>query len=400
MKLELAEEYESLRLEVREFVASSWNPDPDEDAATGRARQVAFRKAAIERGYLGRGIPRKHGGSEQADDPFRGLVIEDEIGRAGAPLDPTPPVSQLIPTLLEYGTEEQRLRFLPGTLTGEIHWCQGYSEPNAGSDLASLRTRAELSGDEWVINGQKIWTSGAERAEYMYLLVRTEPDAPAHAGISYLLLDMKTPGITVRPLKDMTGDAHFSEVFLDDVRAPASMLVGKRGEGWLVSRSTLKHERGLGAISSGAGGRVEFEKLLQLARETLIGGRPAIEEPTVRQRLAEIDGHLVAFEASAWRQLTCAVRGEDPGPVAMMMKLVTTENSHLIARLTLDLLGPDVFCEPPSGQRGLTDTGMGQYYGSLGYSVAAGASNIQRNVIGERALGLPRDPKPAGPKPS
>jgi alkylation response protein AidB-like acyl-CoA dehydrogenase len=391
MDLRFGEEYEAFRAEVRSFVAEHWDGEVGETGPALRDEEVRFRKRAIERGYLARSVPRKYGGSEQQEDLYRGVIVGQEFGHAGAPQDPRPPVTQLIPTLLEHGTDFQKDAFLPATVTGEMHWCQGYSEPGSGSDLASLSTRAELVGDSWVINGQKIWTSGAQQAEMMYLLCRTEPDAGKHAGISYLLLDMAQPGIEVRPLATLTGETEFSQVFFDDVRTPANHLVGERGGGWLVSRSTLKHERGLAAVAATASGRKEFDELVELANEFRLSGRPAIEDDGIRQRLAEIDGFLTAHETSTWIQLTCAARGEDPGPIATMNKLVSTNIGHLMAKLTIDLLADDALHAPPIGPRGLERIGIRQYLRSLGISVAAGTSNIQRNLIGEHGLGLPRD---------
>ena len=390
MDMRFGKEYEDFRAEVRAFVAESWSPDEASNGRGRREREVAFRKRAIDRGYLARGVPRKYGGSEQPVDPFRGVIVGQEFGAAGAPQDVRPPVTQLIPTLLEHGSDWQKERFLPATVSGEMHWCQGYSEPSAGSDLASLKTRAELVGDEWVINGQKIWTSGADRAEMMYLLCRTEPDAGKHAGISYLLLDMKQPGIEVSPLATLNGEAEFSQVFFDDVRTPANHLVGQRGEGWLVSRSTLAHERGTSAVAATASGRKEFAELVELAAQTLRDGRPAIEDTSVRQRLAEIDGYLTAHECSTYLQLTRAANGKDPGPVGMMNKLVSTDIGHRIAKLVIDLLGDDALLAPAPGGPP-PGTWMRQYLGSLGIAIAAGTSNIQRNIIAERVLGLPRD---------
>jgi len=325
---------------------------------------------------------------------LRGTIIAEEFSRVGAPLDPGPPTAQLIPTLLEHGTESQKERFLPSTLTGELVWCQGYSEPGAGSDLASVQTRAELVGDEWVINGQKIWTSGAQFSDMMYILCRTEPDQPKHAGISYLLLNMKQPGVEVSPLKQMTGDVHFSQVFFDDARTPADHLVGKRGKGWIVSRSTLVHERN--AVGSSAAVRLQFEALVELAKSADLDGRPAIEDPTIRQRLAEIEGYVTSHEYTGYRQLTCDVRGTSPGMVVAMNKLVSTNIGDKVAKLAIEMLGDDAFREPigrsaievaSAGNRGW----VGQYMMSLGISIAGGTTAIQRNIIGERCLGLPRD---------
>jgi alkylation response protein AidB-like acyl-CoA dehydrogenase len=274
-------------------------------------------------------------------------------------------------------------------------WCQGYSEPGSGSDLASLRTRAELVGDEWVIHGQKIWTTNAHEADFMFALCRTEPEAPKHAGISYLLIPMKQPGIEVRPLRQMTGGADFNEVFLTGARTRADWIVGRRGEGWKVSRTTLKHERN--SIGSSEISWHVFQGLVQLARSTQRGGRPALQDPAVRQRLAALEGRVRSHRYSGYRQLTRSQRGEDPGLLGLMNKLVSTDIGHEVARIALDLLGDDGLLAPlpdegllgpaPAGQRHW----VAQYMGSLAVAIAGGTANIQRNVIGERGLGLPRD---------
>ena len=257
MDLSYSAEYEAFRNEVRQFLRQHWtdadanSPPPPDSRATLmggviRTDEIAtrFRLKAIERGYLYRHVPKRYGGGEQPPDPLKGVIIAEEFRKARAPAEVVGQgPSMLVPTLVEHGTEEQKQKFVRDTLLGKITWCQGYSEPGAGSDLASLRTRAVLEGDFWIVNGQKIWTSNADTSEWMFCLVRTELEASKHEGISYMLIDMKTPGIDIRPLRQMTGDADFNEVFLENVRVPTTNLVGKRGQGWVVSRSTLKHER-------------------------------------------------------------------------------------------------------------------------------------------------------------
>ncbi len=392
MDLRYSEEYEGFRAEVKAFLADNWPPKGEESQRSQDEQQARFRGLAIERGYLARAIPREYGGSEQPPDVLRGAIIREEFGRAGAPQDPHPPTAQLIPTLLEHGTEALKQRYLPPTLRGDLVWCQGYSEPGSGSDLASVQTRAERVGDEWVINGQKIWTTGAHQADMIYLLCRTEPDAGKHAGISYLLLDMNQPGVDVRPLKQMSGDAHFNEVFFDDARTPADHIVGKRGEGWIVSRSTLQHERN--AAGRVAEVRGPFEELVRLAQKSVRNGGPAIADPNVRQRVAEIEGYVASHEYSAYRQLTCDARGESPGPVATMNKLAKTDVCLMMAKLAFDLLGDEGLSAPVSSRDGPpTDsrTWIYEYMNSIAQTIGAGTSNIQRNIIGERGLGLPRD---------
>jgi alkylation response protein AidB-like acyl-CoA dehydrogenase len=354
-----------------------------------------FIARSTEAGYLLRWVPRKYGGSEQEADDIKATIIREEYGRAKAPMEPRGiGMMMLVPTLLERGEEWQKDMFIPRSVIGEYHWCQGYSEPSSGSDLASLRTRGELDGDEWVINGQKIWTTSAMEADYMFCLVRTEPDAPKHAGISYLLIPMKQPGIEVRPLKQMNGGAEFNEVFFTDARTPKDWIVGKRGEGWLVSRTTLKHERaGIGNAQGPVG---LLENLVRLAKKTQRGGKPAIEDPEIRQRLAALEGYVRSHEYSSLRQSSRARNGKDSGRVSLMNKIISTNIGCEGSKLALDILSDDGMLDPAAEIGELPGMGgnqgwLSQYMMSLGIAIAGGSANIQRNVIGERGLGLPRD---------
>jgi alkylation response protein AidB-like acyl-CoA dehydrogenase len=396
MDLSYGSEMETFRQEVKKFLAANW-PLKGAEAKKSTAGQAAhFRRVAIEHGYLCRNIPKAYGGSEQAPDALRGQVIREEFGAARAPMEPRGiGTMMLVPTLLDRGEEWQKEKFVRPTIEGDVTWCQGYSEPGSGSDLASLKTRGELVGDEWVINGQKIWTSGAQHADYMFCLVRTEPEAKKHAGISYLLIDMKSPGIDVRPLKQMTGSSEFNEVFLNDVRTPKDWIVGNRGEGWLVSRTTLKHERN--SIGAAAQTISLLEGLVDLARTSQIDGRPAIEDPGIRRSLVEIEGYVRAHEYSGFLQMSKDLKGENAGIIQMMNKLNSTNIGHKVAVLAMELLGDDGLVAP--GDRGLGLAAVGtsaagwvsQYMASLGIAIAGGTANIQRNVIAERGLGLPRD---------
>ena len=394
MDLSYGDELEGFREEVREFLDESW-PLRGDDAELPKQKQAAlFRGRAIARGYLCRNIPQKYGGCEQEPDVLKAQIIREEFGRAFAPGEARGiGTMMLVPTLLERGEEWQKEKWVPGTIRGEVQWCQGYSEPGSGSDLASLKTRGELDGKEWVINGQKIWTSGAQVAQFMFCLVRTEPDAGKHAGISYLLIDMDQPGIDVRPLRQMTGTADFNEVFMTDVRTPVDWIVGERGEGWQVSRTTLKHERN--SIGAASQTRALLAGVVRLAQETIREGRPAIEEPNVRQAIAKLEGYVCAHQYSGYRQFTKDAKGESAGIINMMNKIVSTNIGHDVARTVLDLLGDE-------GLMGASDDGLGvlprsheawisQYMYSLGIAIAGGTANVQRNVIAERGLGLPRD---------
>jgi alkylation response protein AidB-like acyl-CoA dehydrogenase len=403
VNLEYSAEYESFRAEVRRFLAEHWTaedaahqPDPDGMAAMSGAaglpdeRTTAFRLKAIERGYLYRHVARRYGGAEQPPDPLKATIIAEEFRRARAPheiMGQGP--SMLVPTLLEHGTETQKEYFVRDTLLGRIRWCQGYSEPGAGSDLASLRTRAVLEGDFWTVNGQKIWTSSARDAHWMFALVRTDPEKPKHDGISYLLIDMKTPGIDVRPLRQMTGDADFNEVFFENVRVPAKNIVGQRGQGWIVSRSTLKHERAL--IGGSHLTRRMFEGIVMVAKALTVHGRPAIADSVIRNRLVELEARLLANEYQGYRLLTMSARGEEPGLAAMVMKLASTQLGYDLAKLAMDVIGDRALLAP--GEANAPALGMfgSAYMWSLGVLIAGGAANIQRNIIAERGLGLPRD---------
>jgi alkylation response protein AidB-like acyl-CoA dehydrogenase len=401
MDLRYGEEYERLRAEVRAFCADSWPPRGDESRLPERERAIAWRKRALAAGFLHRTVPRAYGGAGAEPDVMAETVIREEFDRAGVPhRGVVQGPHMLVPTLLECGSEEQRREYIERTLTGELVWCQGYSEPGAGSDLASLQSRAELVGDEWVLTGQKIWTSQADEADMMFGLFRTEPDAPKHAGISYLLIPMKTPGIVARPLTMMQGGTDFCEVFFDGARIPAKNIVGRRGEGWKVSRSTLKHERML--IGDSALVRITFDALVALARRVQRDGRPAIEHPVVRQRLAEAAGYLATQEWSVARMLTAIHhhREADAMSEMLMAKLLGTNVQQGIAKLALDLVPEAGLGEPGPGEIGMAISEftpgrwVSSYMLTLAFSIAGGASNVQRNIIGELVLGLPRDRRP------
>jgi len=395
MDLSYGKQYEDFRAEVQTFLSRNWPPKGADAELSKEEGARRFRARATEQGYLNRAIPKPYGGSEQEPDEIKATIIREEFMKARAPGDVRGiGTMMLVPTLLEKGEPWQKEKFVAPTIRGEIGWCQGYSEPGSGSDLASLKTRAELVGDEWVINGQKIWTTTAQTADYMFCLCRTEPDAQKHAGISYLLIPMKQPGVEVRPLRQMTGGADFNQVFLTDAKTPRDWIVGKRGEGWLVSRATLKHERN--SIGAAAQSTAMLVGLVHLAKTTQRGGKPAIEDPEVRQRLATIEGYVRSHEYSGYRQLTLNARGENPGILQLLNKLASTNIGSEVAKLALDLLGEDGLLDPtaseemvvlPTGSR----SWINQYMYSLGIAVAGGTANIQRNVIGERGLGLPRD---------
>src|SRR5262245_53053548 len=302
MDLSYGPEYEAFRGEVRAFL-SKHKADAPRGAGMRAERTVAWQRLLIENGYAARTIPKEYGGYGGEPDILKSRIIAEEFAAAQVPSGlGGQGISMLVPTLLELGSEEQKKRFIAPTLRGEMVWCQGYSEPNAGSDLASLRTKAELDGDDWVVNGQKIWTSTAQFADWIFCLVRTEPDAPKHQGISFLLFSMKTPGIEVRPLVTMTGDATFNEVFFTNVRVPKTQIVGKRGEGWFVANSILRHERS--SLGDPNATLTRYHLLAELLTKETVDGRRLIDDPVFRDRLMQIQGRVMAMRANDLRLLS------------------------------------------------------------------------------------------------
>ena len=381
---------ESFRLVVRRWIEANYPPElrnPPKRLHWSE-NQVWYFKLA-EKGWLCPSWPREHGGMGLSAG--KQIIMVEEYERHGVARTNDHGILMVGPLLIAHGTQEQRDFFLPRILKGEHIWCQGYSEPNAGSDLANVQTRAVLDGEHWVVNGQKIWTSNAHEADWMFALVRTEPDAPKHDGITYMLIDMKTPGLTVRPLRQMTGEADFNEVFFENVRVPKDSIVGERGRGWYVSRSTLKNERAL--IGNATFARRTFDGLQMMAQLTEVRGAPVIKDPVFRDKLVELEGHLLAAEYNGHRLLTAGGRGEDPGLPGVVTKLHTTTIGYHIGKLAMDMMS-DRGCLAPGEQNapaaGMFGTGYMWYFGM---ALGGGAPNIQRNVIAERGLGLPRDPR-------
>ena len=402
MNLELGAEYEAFRGVVRAFLAEHWSAAspvtptaaaaPAAAAAPDAAR--AFRRKAIEAGLLYRHIPRDYGGGGGGYDSIKAMLVEQEFAAAGAPGEITGIGPRMLaPTLVARGADWQKQRFIGPTLLGDYIWCQGYSEPGAGSDLAALSTRAVLEDGHWVLNGQKIWTSHAHYADYMFVLARTEPEAPLHQGISYLLLDMKSPGITVRPLRQMHGASGFNEVFFDNVRTPADWIVGERGAGWLVARTTLGFERA--SINSPDMMEGLFHKLLALARTTVRDGQPLLAQDRFQQAFASLEAQVLSHRYSVARQRSMDAAGQDPGLATLCNKLYGTDIGLRIAELAQEVVGDGGLLMPGPG---VTSEQMDWPFWimrSLGVTIAGGASNIQRNIIAERGLGLPRDARGA-----
>jgi len=335
----------------------------------------------IENGYFARNIPKQYGGYGGDLDIVKNVIINTEFSKAGIPCGTGGQgIDFLVPTLLEMGTDEQKDYYIKSALHLETIWCQGYSEPNAGSDLASLQTKGVLDGDEWVINGQKIWTSTAKYSQMMFCLVRTEPDEPKHKGISYLLIPMDTPGIEIRPLVDMTLDAGFNEVFFTDVRIPATNIVGKRGEGWLVANKTLVHERGSLGDPDKMVSRLNL--LIALMKNETMDGKRIIDHPIFRDRLMKIQGKTLALKAHGLRLLSANLnKGQDVDLGIMIVKLYGTEMRYELEALAIDVMGElgTLYEDSPH----IRDEGSWQYAFMyyLGLIIGGGTSQIQKNII-------------------
>ena len=392
MDLAYNEEYEAFRIEVQQFLKTHKSKAPKGRASWGATGEKArqWQQFLIEHGYAARTIAKQYGGFGAEPDILQNHIIAEEFAKArvrpGHSGDP-----RLVPVVLELGTEEQKHALVGPTIRGGMNWCQGYSEPGSGSDLASLSTKAVLDGDHWVINGQKIWTSGAQNADMIFCLVRTEPDAPKHNGISYLIFKMDTPGIEVRPLVTMTGEAIFNETFFTDVRVPKDQIIGKRGEGWFVANTTLKHERG----SLGDPNQIEnrFRDLVEILKNEKIDGKPLIQYPIYRDRLLRLQGRVLSMKCNGMRILTANAKNKEPGLARWIVKLLGCELNHQMAALAIDAMGELGVLYGESSY--LRDYGMWQrnYMLDLGLIIGGGTAQIQKNMIGERALGLPKEPK-------
>ncbi len=346
-------------------------------------RRIEWHKRLYEGGWIAIQWPKEYGG--RGASLTQQLIYEEELTRAGAPRIVNGQGLGLVgPTLMHWGTEEQRRRYLQPMMSAKELWCQGYSEPGAGSDLASLQTRAADDGDYFVVNGQKIWTSNAHQADMCFLLVRTDPDAPKHKGITYLLVDMHTPGISVRPLVQMSGDSGFNEVFFEDVRVPKKNIVGERNNGWLVALTSLMYERRAPDMTT------LIDQLVRVAGATRADGRRPWDDSSVRQKLAQFRCEAEAIRLTGLRQVTQQLKGRPPGPEGSVLKLVYSELNVRLNNFAMELLGAYGQIEYQAAHA--IDDGKWSYrmLAARGLTIAAGSSEIQRNIIGERILGLPK----------
>src|SRR5712671_5679704 len=358
-----------------------------ESSADDWKRRLEWHKKMHAGGWVGISWPKEYGG--RGATLTQQIIYNEELSKVNSPMLVNGIGIGLVgPTLIHWGTEEQKQRYVLKILSADELWCQGYSEPGAGSDVASLQTRAVEEGDYFIVNGQKVWTSDAHHADMCILLVRTDPDAPKHKGISYLLVDMHSPGITVRPLVQITGERGFNEVFFEDVRVPKKNIVGEKNQGWQVAITTLMFERsGVGDPNMNTNQVLELARLAKLIRHN---GTSAWDDTSVRQRIAQFAAEAAALKYTGYRQITRRLKGRPPGPEGSVMKLGSSELHLRMAKFAMELLGPYSQFEhnaPFALGRGVWSYRM---LGARAYTIAGGTSEIQHNIIGERVLGLPK----------
>jgi alkylation response protein AidB-like acyl-CoA dehydrogenase len=395
---------EVFRKRVREFLAEAlpagWRGlGAIDDRAEADSFVEQWRRTLAEHGLLGVSWPREYGGAGLTK--LEQVVLVEELARAGVPAmggNDNFSIKMVGNTLLRWGTEAQKRRFLPRILSGEDVWCQGYSEPGAGSDLAGLSTRAVLDGDRWVVTGQKIWTSRAREANWMFLLARTDPAASRHGGITFLLVPLDQPGVDIRPITMLSGETEFNEVFLDGATTPADHVVGEVNGGWAVAMTLLGHERGEEAATNPILFRAELDRLVALARE-----RGLTSDPVVRQRLARAHIRCEIMRFLGYRILTGVLSGSGTvGPEASISKLYWSEYHRSVTELALDLLGADgtvldgrgpirSYRTDDPGAPNTSGSWIGAFYNATAGTIYAGTSEIQRNILAEAILGLPRD---------
>ena len=388
MEFKFTAEHDALRTEVKDFLKDTVPSGPGPSRPTSQEdwdEQMGFIKQLAQKKWVAPAWPVEYGGL--AWSHIKQMIFSEELSYAGAPDGGRVfNVGMIGPTLIVHGSPEQKKEHLPRITSGDVVWCQGYSEPGAGSDLAGLQTRAVRDGDDYVVNGQKIWTTGAHHAQWCFLLVRTDPDAPKHKGISFLLVDMKTPGISVRPIVNLAGYHEFNEVFFEDVRVPVSNRVGEENNGWYVAMTLLDFERS--NVASIAANQRTLELLAGYLRDNHAGGS---YRDILRHRIAELwigneAGRLLSYR-TAWMQET----GKMANYEASVIKVLATELAQQITNFGVNLMGPRGALEPDSKHAeygGIMEKG---HLSNVSPTIYSGSSEIQRNIIATRGLGLPRD---------
>ena len=392
MDFSWSREEEEFRQDIRDFLKAElpqgWNDtlvlDKESDEYIALAKGFTHQVGA--KGWLAAHWPQEYGGLGWSFWQY--FIMNEEMAIADAPLIGLNGPKFLGPTIIHYGTEEQKQRHLPGIAKGTTLWVQGYSEPNSGSDLASLQTRAVEDGDEWVINGQKIWSSYGHYSDWCFMLARTDPEAPKHRGISYFLVDMKTPGLTVKPLINMAGTKGFNELFFENVRVPKDALLGEKNRGWYMATTTLSYERT--AIEAPARAQRILNDLVRYAKLTKKNGQPLAEDPVIRQRLAQLAIEVEVAWCLSYRVATTQSRNEIPGPESPANKVFTSEMIQRLAQVGMQMMG--LYGQLAFNTKWAPLKGKIErlYLTSIASTIAGGTSEIQRNIIAERGLGLPR----------
>ncbi len=397
-------EAEAYREKVQAFLAEKlpkdWGGTGQLDGQELTDFVTEWRATLYSSGYLAPGWPVEYGGGGLS--ALEQVIIAEEFAKAGVPTGGPNDVfgiQMLGNTLLNWGSDEQKAHSLPRILSGEDTWCQGYSEPNAGSDLSNLGLKAQLDGDQWILNGQKIWTSAGHLADHIFTLARTDPDAPRHKGISFLLVDMRQPGIEVRPIKMISGESEFNEVFYTDATTPKGEVVGGLNNGWAVAMTLLGYERGEAAATGPIRFQAEIDRLLLLAKE-----RGVANDPRIRQRLADAYAKVQIMRYNGMRVLTQFLAGHHPGPDAAIGKLYWSEYHKVVTELAVDILGAEAMVptgRKPSSSFSTDDAGapnsswswVGTFLNARAGTIYAGSSQVQRNIMGEMVLGLPKEPR-------
>lgn len=389
MDLQYTDEQKLFRSQVRDWLADNV-PKQKRPSDPGDARMFDcdWQRRQFEDGWAGVAWPVEVGG--RGLSLIHQLIWHEEYSRAGAP----PPGFMFValnhagPTLIAEATDAQKAFHLPRILSGESVWCQGFSEPNSGSDLASLRTRGVVDGDHLVVTGQKIWTSYATQADYQELLVRTDTSGAKQSGITWVICDMRLPGIEIRPIRTLAGDYHFNEVFYSDVRIPLNNVVGEVNKGWQVAKATLAFERGTGMIPHQMALNRELDELVELARETPRQDRPGslLDDDSIRERLMTCRAEVNALKAMTYASISRGLRTQVPGAEGTIIALYHAELAQRVQRLALDIVGNGALIS-----NGDPDSWTYRYLDAFKFTIAGGTSEIRRNIIGERVLGLPRD---------
>ena len=354
------------------------------------ARGKSWQKALHDGGWCGLHWPAAYGG--RGIGIIEQIIFQEELARVGSPqLANLLALTMVGPLLIDHGTEAQKKRYLKPILEASEIWCQGYSEPGAGSDLAAVATRAIRDGDSYVVNGQKVWTSYAQYSDFCILLARTSNEGAKHQGLTLMIVDMHSPGIDVRPLRQMNGDSEFNEVYFNDVRVQGENVVGREGEGWRMAVALLMYERATLTFQRQLQSRVALEELMRFAREWRKGGASAASDPAVRQRLAQVYAESEALRLTSLRHLTRQLRGEPPGPEGSMEKLFWSEMYQRMLEIPLSIAGPYGMLSGEDDRAPLGGRWPHLYLYSRGRTIAAGTSEIQRGIIAQRVLGLPKD---------